>query len=157
MTMRRAMAGLVLGSMLLVFLACDDSPTDPASSPVGYQTVLKTSLRGDLPDLQGRETIRDQGTWQAVWTELYGGSPPPLPGVDFRREMVVAVVMGPSCGGEVTVSSIVREGAELVVNGQGRSCENTLCAWAEFSVHVVRLPRFDGPVRFNVKVNWGLC
>jgi hypothetical protein len=155
MTTRRAMTGVALGSMLLI-LACDHSPTEPIGGSVEFQTVLKTSLPGFLPDFQGREAVRDRATWQAVWAELHSRTPAPLPEVDFNREMVV-VIVGPGCGGEVTISSIVREGGELVVNGQGRSCGNTLCVLADFATHVVRLPRSEGPVRNNVRIEDVLC
>ena len=79
MTMRRCVtAGLVLGSMLSILLGCDHSPTDPTGS-VRFQTVLKATLPGDGPDLQGGETVRDRARWQALWAELSTGpkiSPP---------------------------------------------------------------------------------
>jgi hypothetical protein len=155
-TRRRAMIGVGLGSILLIFLACDSSPTEPSGGSFEFQTVLKTSLPGGLPDIQGREVVRDRGAWQAMWAELRRGAPAPLPEVDFSREMVV-VAVGPGCGGQVTISSIVREGGELVVNGQATSCGNTLCIIADFATHIVRLPRSAAPVRLNVKVDAGLC
>lgn len=155
MMARDTTAKLVLASMLLISLACGHSPTELAGE-VGFQTVLKTLLPGFSPDFQGREAIRDRVTWQAVWMELHGGVPQPLPEVDFSREMVV-VVLGSGCNGEVTVSSIVSERGALVVNAQAKSCGNTLCAIADFSVHVVRLPRFELPVRLNVRGEGVLC
>lgn len=154
MSTRRRAAGLVLASMFLVFLACNDSPTEP-DSEAAFQTVLKATLPGTAPDLQGREVVRDQATWQEVWTELRGTSSAP-PAIDFRREMVV-VVLGPGCGGDTTVSSITREPGALVVNAQTKSCGNTLCAIADFTVHTVRIPRSDTPVRLNVTGGSGLC
>jgi hypothetical protein len=142
--------------MLLVFLACDHSPTEPGISEIGFQTVLKAALPGVSPDPQGQETIRDRSTWQAVWTELHAESPQPLPEIDFSREIVV-VVLGPGCNGDTTISAIARERGELVVRAKTSACNNTLCAIADFSLHVVRLPRFDGPVRFDVKGSAVLC
>jgi hypothetical protein len=148
--------GLALASMLLVLLACDHSPTEPGGGGLGFQTVLKASLPGSPPDLAGREVVRDQAAWQAVWMDLHAVSAQPLPAVDFSREMVV-VVLGPGCQGDTTISSIGRAGGELMVNAKTSSCNNTLCAIADFSLHVVRLPRFDGSVRFNVKGGSVLC
>jgi hypothetical protein len=160
MTMRRCVtAGLVLGAMLAVLLGCDRSPTEPSGAvgAVSFQTVLKTTLPGNGPDLPGGgEVVRDRGRWQAVWMELHGGLPAPLPAIDFSREMVVLVAV-PGCNGKVEISAIDREGSELVVRAQARSCGDALCVIAEFGVHAVRLPRSDSPVRFAVRHDAGLC
>ena len=50
---------------------------------------------------------------KAVWADLQGGTPRPLPEVDFDREMVVLVV-GPGCCGDAEILSINRRGGELV-------------------------------------------
>lgn len=156
MTMRRYMtAGLVLGSMLSILLGCDHSPTDPTGS-VRFQTVLKATLPRDGPALQGGETVRDRARWQALWTELHGGLPAPLPEIDFSRETVILVVV-PGCQANVEVSAIERERSELVVSAQAKSCGIAVCAVAEFGVHAVRLPRSESLVRFDVRHDAGLC
>ncbi len=154
--MRRTTVGFVLASMFLVFLGCNDSPTEPENS-VGFQTVLKTSFPGAPPDLQGRETVRDQATWEAVWVELHGlALAPPPPAVDFRREMVI-VVVGPGCNGFVTVSSVVDLQGQLVVTAEGEACSNAVCAIADFSVHLIRVPRLNVPVQVHVTDRGKLC
>lgn len=155
--MRRTTAGLALASMFLLFLACNDSPTEPGGS-LGFQTVLKTSLPGAPPDLAGHETVRDQVAWQKVWAELHNESPAPLPAIDFRREMVV-VVVGPGCNGVVTVSSIANLEGHLLVSAEGEACSETLatCAILDFSVHVIRVPRSDLPVRVDMRDKGKLC
>ncbi len=155
-TPRRAMTGLLLVSVFLVFLGCNDSPTDPGGLDIGFETVLKGPLPGISPDSEGQQAVRDRATWQAVWTEIHGGASVPLPDVDFGREMVI-VILGPGCNGDTTISSIVRGRDELEVKAKTRSCINALCIIADFSLHVVRLPRFEGPVRFNVQQGGGLC
>ena len=154
-TQRRATAGFVLDSMFLVFLACDSSPTEPERS-IGFQTVLKAVLPGDPTPLPDREVIHDRATWQTVWTELYGGQAPPLPQVDFDREMVV-LVTGPGCCGSAEILSIDQKGGEIVVKALSQASPNTLCILADFSVHVVRLPRIELPVRFDVRTGEKLC
>jgi hypothetical protein len=152
----RRTAGLLLASMFLVFLACSDSPTEPDNA-VGFQTVLKTSFPGLRPDLQGRETIRDQAAWEEIWGELHGlalATPPPA--VDFRREMVI-VVVGPGCNGKVTVNSVASLQGQLLVTAEGEACSNALCAFADFSVHIIRVPRLDLPVHVNVAGGEKLC
>lgn len=154
-TQRRMTVGFALGSMFLVFLACDNGPTEPERA-VGFQTVLKTVLPGDLTQQPNREVIRDRAAWQAMWTGLYGGNPPSLPQVDFDSEMVVLAV-GPGCCGDVEILSIDQRGGELVVKALSQASPNTLCLLADFSVHVVRLPRFEVPVRFEVRTGERLC
>lgn len=155
MTLSR-LAGLALASMLLVFLACDRSPTEPATGEAGFQTILKASLPGFSPDREGQEVVRDFATWQAIWTKVHAASPRPLPMVNFDREMVV-VILGPGCGGDTTISSIVRQGGELVVNAETSSCNFKVCGIADFSLHIVRLARVELPVRFNVRRSEGFC
>ncbi len=158
MTMRRRSAGgLVLASIFLVFLACDGSPTDPGDFEMGFETVLKGSLPGTSPDPEGQEVIRDGAAWQAVWLELHGGSLRPLPKVNFGSEMVI-VILGPGCSGDTTISAIAHDGSGLVVHAATASClQLATCSIADFSLHVVRVPRFEGSVRFNVKRGAGFC
>ena len=153
---RSVIAGLALGSMLAVLVGCGGrSPTETTGS-VSFQTVLKASLPGDSLDLPPEETVRDRGRWQELWAELHRGAPAPPPEIDFGREMVVMVI-GPGCNGRVDISAVEREGSEWVVRAETHSCTNTICAFADFAVHAVRLPRFDGAVRFAVRRNAGLC
>lgn len=156
-TQLRSVAGLALGSMFLVFLACDhSSPTEPDGA-VGFQTVLKATIPGPPPDFQGREAVRDQATWQAVWTELQGDNPQPqpLPAVDFNREMVVLVV-GPGCCGNAEILSIAHGRSELVVGAQTQS-GTALCVREDFSVHAVRLSRIEVPVRLDLRSGTKSC
>jgi hypothetical protein len=152
---RLATTGFVLGSILLVFLACDSTPTEPEVS-VGFQTVLKAVLPGDSPDLPEQEAIRDRATWQAAWTKLHNGNPPPLPEVDFGREMII-LALGPGCCSEVEILSILREQGELVVSIHVKESSNTVCALPDFTAHAVRLSRFQGPVRFIARRGEGFC
>ena len=147
--------GLAFSFLFLAFLACDNgSPTEPATA-VELQTVLKATLLGSAAEPHGRE-VRDAATWQATWSELHGASAPPLPPVDFSREMVL-VAIGPGCCGSVEISSVERGGRELVAHGLSRASTDTLCFAADFSVHVVKLSRFELPVRFAVAQEAGPC
>ena len=156
MTTLRVVARLALGLMFLAFLACDNgSPTEPTTS-VEFQTVVKTTILGFAPDPSERE-VRDRATWQATWSELYRATnPPPLPEIDFNREMVL-LVEGPGCCGKVEILAIDRGNRGLVVNALSQSSTNTICVAADFSVHIVRLARSETPVRFSVARESGLC
>ena len=152
-THRSSLAGLALGAMSLVFLACDGWPTDPDGS-IGFQTVFEATVVGSQPNRQ--EVIRDQAAWQAVWDDLFSHqTPPPLPAIDFSREMVV-LVTGPGCCGHAEILSIDLERSALEVNADLQS-SSALCVQADFSVHAVRLTRFTGPVRFDVRRGEKAC
>ena len=111
---------------------------------------------------QLRLVVRDRDTWVDVWKRIHSLDPshtrpelPPLPEIDFSREMVVVAAMGrrPS-----SAYSIIIDGAyayevnyrlEVVV----RSMENRKgCgAWTVMTapVDIVRLPRTDRSVIFR--------
>jgi len=154
---RFALAGLLLGSLFLAVLACDHgSPTEPGRD-VSFQTVVKTTLAGLTPDLEGREVVRDRAAWQAVWSDLQGTlNSLPLPEVDFDREMVV-LVLGPGCCGNAEILSISRRRGEVVVSAITQASTNTICVQADFTVHAVRFSRLDDPVRFDVRRSEKLC
>lgn len=153
---RRAMIGLMLGSIVLTCLACNSSPTEPEMS-ISFQTVLKSVLPGDPSQQPDRVIIRDQSTWQAVWADLYERqAPPPLPQVDFDREMI-ALAVGPGCCGNVEIQSIEQGQGEILVRGLSEASPNTICVLADFSVHVVRLPRIELPGRFEMHAGVKAC
>jgi hypothetical protein len=154
-TPRLATTGVVLGSMLLVLLACDSTTTEPEIS-VDFQTVLKAVLPGESPALPEQEAIRDRATWQEAWTKLHHGNPPPLPEIDFSREMII-LALGPGCCTAVEISSILHERGELVVIIRVGESSNAVCAFPDFTVHAVRLPRLQDPVRFIASRGEGFC
>src|SRR3954467_15172842 len=47
-------------------------------------------------DKPAQLVVRDATTWQAIWTQinLHYSPLPPLPAVDFSREMIVVVALG---------------------------------------------------------------
>jgi PrcB C-terminal len=106
-------------------------------------------------DKPSRLVVRDVVTWQAVWRQIYlRESPvPPLPAIDFSREMIVVAALGShSTGGY----GILLEGAsEAAVDGitvsvnsisPGSNCVVTE-AFTQ-PVDVARLPLRHGPVSF---------
>ena len=56
-------------------------------------------------DTQQQFVVRDSATWATTWTMVLGShSPkPPLPSVDFSREMIVVASMGTRSSGGYTV------------------------------------------------------
>ncbi len=137
---------LALFTVSILVFACDDSPTAPGDTPIGFETVVKSSSSGF--SAPRREVIRNAGDWADAWNLLYGqhGSPPPLPGIDFGREVVVLAAMGTSNNGcfQVEITSIrLRSGAALDIEvtelEPAPGCACTLAITQP--VHVVRLDR----------------
>lgn len=156
------LAPLVLAAAGLIALACsgngaEDSPAAPAGSDaVAFETLLQRSIPG-----QGggtiREAARDPESWLALWNRLREGGgegflPAEPPEVDFSRDMVVAVAMETQgCISKVTVRRILQGRGGLVVDLlEAPPAPNCVCITSERPLHVVRLPRSEEPVRFEV-------
>jgi hypothetical protein len=62
-----------------------------------------------------RLVIRDANSWAEFWSELGLGD---RPGVDFSRDMVIAVAAGqqPTGGHEIAVTEITHTGGELTID-----------------------------------------
>jgi hypothetical protein len=104
-----------------------------------------------------RVVVRDPAAFQGLWRSATRGqpSPPPLPSIDFAREMVVAVGAGrltpddrirvdsvslrPEAGGSARTSLVV-----MVRTTEG-CVRFPSAAWP---VQLVRVRRHDGPVVF---------
>jgi hypothetical protein len=98
--------------------------------------------------------LRDQAVWQAAWSRLHEGMvAPPLPAVDFAREMVVLLALGErsSGGHRIRFDGITVAGANATVRftitEPGADCMTTQVMTAP--VDVVRVPRAAGTVRFE--------
>lgn len=121
----------------------------------------RSGARWSFMDVSGignrlRMVIRDDDTWRETWKQIhYGGSPelPPLPEVDFSREMIILVALG----GRPTGSyGIIIEGAyeradrlEVLVRSvsPGKDCVVTQMITAP--IDIVRLPKTSQSVSFR--------
>jgi hypothetical protein len=100
--------------------------------------------------------IKDQAAWKTLWEKIYANqSPaPPLPEVDFTKEMIVVAAAGqkPSGGYAMIVSSAVEATGEVTISidavSPGARCVNVSVITSP--VDLARVTRRDGPVRFNV-------
>lgn len=109
-------------------------------------------------DDSARFVVRDAASWRARWDAINREMQPapPVPAVDFSREMVVVAALGrrPSGGWSIVVDSAVWRGdaVEVFVRqlAPGRGCFTT--AAISSPVDVVRVPRRDAPVRFREQV-----
>lgn len=106
-------------------------------------------------DKPARLVVRDAATWQALWSQIYlRQSPvPPLPAIDFSRDMIVVVALGShSTGGY----GILLEGASeagtggIAVTVRSVSPGSNCVVTEAFTqpVDIALLPLRDGAVRF---------
>jgi hypothetical protein len=136
---------------------------DRAAQPTGsiaFETLVQQSIPGQGGETV-RDAVRDEASWAALWARLREGSalPEQPPAVDFRSEMVIATAMETQgCVSKVTIRRIVREGNRLVVDLlEAPPAPNCVCITSERPLHIVRLPRVDGPVRFEIERGQTSC
>jgi hypothetical protein len=134
---------------------------------------VAVSLMGPLipnfPKLSGRRTsflnggiaertrlvIRDRDEFNEFWKQLFRSpsDKPPLPGVDFSREMIVIAAMGqrPSSGYEIIIDGACEVDSQLEV--LVRSTDFLKCGLQlgilTAPVDIVRFPKTDLPVVFR--------
>jgi hypothetical protein len=134
--------------------------------PIAFNTVIQRSVPGQTGG-EVRTIARDPDTWKAVWTLLRqnGGDslPPDPPAVNFPREMALVVAMPTqSCVAQVTIQSIGHLGSPtngtlLVTLLEAPPAPNCKCIVASRPIHVVRLPRTGGTLRFVVNHGQTAC
>ncbi len=127
--------------------------------PAGARLLHTQSATVGEPE---RRMVRDGAEWATLWTSLHAGMPaPPLPPVNFAREVVAFATMGtrPTGGFELDVVGTRRVGKDLdvvlVETVPGAEC---MLTQAETTPTVaVRVPRAPGVVRFSVQRKTQRC
>jgi hypothetical protein len=107
-----------------------------------------------------RMVIRDRDAWRDIWKEIHspkgygsGTELPPLPEIDFSREMVVVAALGarPSSGYSIIVDRAYERDDRLEIavrtTSPGKGCMALAVVTAP--VDVVRLPKTDRSVVFR--------
>lgn len=116
-----------------------------------YSFTSSSSLRAPQ-----RTVIGDMTAWRAEWSRLWAGaaSAPPLPAVDFSREVIVLAALGerPTGGYQILIDSATTasEGGVVVhvrTVSPGARC-GVYHALTQ-PVDLARLPRVQGPVTFR--------
>lgn len=110
-----------------------------------------------------RAVVRDSTTWRTTWEQI--NQPffpqPPLPTVDFNREMVLLAAMGtqPSGGYELLIESATRDTTGIDVElrrvSPGAGCP--VSAVLTQPLDLVRVPFSDQPVRFSERAETTPC
>jgi len=102
--------------------------------------------------------VRDPESWRALWARVHGRSrpAPPLPAMDFEREMVAVAALGRqrSGGYSVRIERAYREGSTTIIvvrqEQPGRGC--IVPSSLTYPVDLARLPFNPGPVTFRIDV-----
>lgn len=131
----------------------------PPAAPIEPAALLYYDNGGGIQDSL-RMTIRDAAQFQDVWRRATSTqpSPPPLPEIDFNRSMVLVVSTGRMTPEDmVRVDSVgvyqeAREtgGTQRVMQAIIRTIRG--CGGFNsdaYPVAIVRVERFDGPIRFT--------
>lgn len=160
--------GAVALAVVLGAWACSDTASprgEPgANIPVvrlrsePYSFAFYSGL--DKPD---RIVIRDAVTWQIVWKDVWRGfsEVPPLPAVDFSREMILVAALGAhSTGGYGIIIDGANEAANGGINVTIRSISPLNCLVTEAftqPIDIARLPIRTGRVEFTERSEVHQC
>lgn len=151
----------VLAAVLFLGLAACAGAARPART-VPFQTLDQRGIPGQSGG-EIRQVARDEDSWRALWAQLREGGgetlPEEPPTIDFEREMAIAVAMPTqSCVSKVTIQTVVRQGKGAVVNLlEAPPAPNCVCIVSQRPIHVIRLPRIEGEVRFAARRGQTSC
>lgn len=139
-----------------------ENPESPESP--GNTVSFEPLTQGFSGKEESFETvIRNPERWQQFWQELHATvyEKPPLPPVDWTKNMVIGIGLGskPSGGYSVEIKTIVIEDGKLVINAleqqPGRNCGTTMAITQPYYLVVVE--QSDLPVQFNRKTEIMNC
>ncbi|HWH53346.1 MAG TPA: protease complex subunit PrcB family protein [Gemmatimonadaceae bacterium] len=99
--------------------------------------------------------VRDSATWRQLWTELTRPfvPPPPLPTIDFAREMIVVAALGsrPTAGYDIVIEGAARDstGLEVAVRRTSPGAGCPVLAVVTQPVDLARVPTLAVVTRFR--------
>ena len=164
-------ARLLMVPIVLGAIACKPEAIPPTHSVSVGEPLEMVRLRAEPYTFtynsglteSARIVVRDADHWREVWRAIWRDhSPgPPLPPVDFERELIVVAALGqrPTGGFSILLESAARAGSGAVVSvrttAPGPRC-GTTAALTE-PVDIARLPRVEGEIRFEEKTESHNC
>ncbi|MCB1152532.1 protease complex subunit PrcB family protein, partial [bacterium] len=136
--------------------ASAEEDADPSSA--GLRLVYATHGNYSGWTRSGSKVIRNQAEFKALWDRIHSLQiqPPPMPVVDFSRQIVIAYAMGTrnSGGYWVRLENARREGNELFVTVNAHEPERgegmTMALTQPFALQVYDV----GPDAASIKVRW---
>jgi hypothetical protein len=142
--------------LLVTSIACASAVragTELSVARLGSDNDALTNYSGITDHV--RLVVRDERTWRELWRRIHGSaSPPELPSIDFRKEMIVIASLGehPTGGPTILIGGAVAEANDGVrVKVRNIELVGPCLVTEAFTqpVDVARLPRRDGPVTFE--------
>jgi hypothetical protein len=165
MTIVRASIAIVLS---ILISACASSveatlPPQPDISVVRLRSEPYSFEYSSGLDAPARVVVRDLQTWQSLWAQIYRrhGAAPPLPTIDFSREMIIVAALGSRASGGygIIIDGASWQGSGIAVTvrsiSPGPRCGVT--AALTQPVDIARMPRRDGEVRFVERAEVSDC
>ncbi len=159
---------LLFATAGLLGLACrgTSAAPQPKAAEPGGTVMIETVLQRSIPSQPGqqlRDVARDEASWKSLWDRLREGDggilPVDPPAVDFTTDMVIVAAMPlQGCVAKVTIRKVTRTAEGLEVDLlEAPPAPNCVCIVGERPLHVVRLPRADGEVRFTAEQGQTSC
>jgi hypothetical protein len=153
---RRGLSPVAGASLLVLLSACSHGvPVILAPEPRMTLQPLPDSAQvyydnGLAFADSARLVVRDSAAWRAIWQRATRpqASPPPMPDIDFNREMVVVAAAGRMKPGDVIhVDSIgVYRSTTVLTVRTVTACQPF--PYDAYPFEIIRIPRRDGPVQF---------
>ncbi|MGY4827336.1 hypothetical protein ACVNIS_02010 [Sphaerotilaceae bacterium SBD11-9] len=145
--------------LVAALLAVSGTAFAQAAESLPFRSVIKGSspaLRSVVTGVTAYDAPQWEGTWQLLWSDASGQAtqpPTPLPVVDFRRSMVVGVVLASNptgCTG-VSITGLQVHKGKLVVRYLERHRQPGEACTSPYptAYHFVSTPRSDLPVAFE--------
>ena len=157
------MSSLAIRRVLLAFVGAILGAS--ASAGDCHDNISVTRLRPDTAaytvtsglDEAGQFVLRNAGDWAAIWQRIHSRMRPvpPLPEVDFEREMMIVVASGRrrSGGYTIRIDQVWREGDTtiIVVHEEGPAEGFIVPTSMTSPVDVARLPLALDPIEFRIE------
>lgn len=157
---------LAFGVFVALSLSCCSST---ATSPSPNLSVTRlSSSAGSLAYISGYQqpatlVIRSNDELASAWAIIYSGfnAAPPVPTVDFTKQMVVGVAIGlePTGGFNVVISGVTEVNGGVTVDATvttpGPSCAVTTAVTEP--VDLAQIPVMSGPITFEKITKTNSC
>ena len=94
-----------------------DDPAPPEGRPIAFGTVHESSGSSSGETGRGAFVITERTAWEHLWNRVHEGKSfvPPLPEIDFAKEMIIAVFQGGGTGSRIRITQLVEMDRGLVV------------------------------------------